>query len=461
MENLRIIIIIISKKCVFENGVSPAILIVENGKFVKIIRDFDENELQSIRQSYPNAIFEDFGNSVLMAGVVDSHVHVNDPGRSDWEGFATATRAAAAGGITTIVDMPLNSIPPTTSVQNLEEKVRVARKNAFVDIAFWGGVIPGNKKELKPLVNAGVVGFKCFLLPSGIDEFPHVTFDDVDEALEELKSTDSVLAFHAECEIDDDILKTNGTGNPADYKNFLKSRPSAMEMHAIEKVASACQKSGVRCHIVHLSAAEALEIVEKAKKNGACLTAETCHHYLFLEAEKVPNGATEYKCCPPIRERENKEKLWQALKTGILDMVVSDHSPCTEDLKNGGDFISAWGGISSLQFGLSLTWTGGRQRGFTLPQISQFLSANPAKLCGLEGRKGKICVGADADLVVWEPDEIITIHRAQIYHKNKLTPYEGQELFGRVRATFLRGRCVYTDGKLCDELTGKLLLRNQ
>ncbi|KOC63194.1 putative allantoinase 1 [Habropoda laboriosa] len=353
-----------------------------------------------------------------MPGIVDSHVHINEPGRTEWEGFRTATRAAAVGGITTIADMPLNSIPPTTTVDNLKTKADKARDMIYVDLAFWGGIIPGNQNELQPLVEAGVVGFKCFLCPSGVDEFPCVKEDDVNKALEKLKSTRSVLAFHAEYVKKNTV--TSAKGDPTCYETFLRTRPSEMEINAIKMICHWCEKSNVRCHIVHLSTADALDLIKATKGKGAPITAETCHHYLLLSAEEVPVCATEFKCCPPIRDKVNRDKLWDGLRNKVIDMVVSDHSPCTEELKTKGNFLTAWGGISSLQFGLSLLWTAARLKSVGLTEISRLLSAAPAKLCGLNDRKGTLSVGMDADFVIWDPEKMFKVERNHILFKNKM-----------------------------------------
>ncbi|XP_076385534.1 allantoinase isoform X2 [Megachile rotundata] len=443
-----------SQKVVLPHNVQPAVLIVKNGKIEKIIENVDKHVMESILQNYPDIAIENFGSLVLMPGVVDSHVHVNEPGRTEWEGFVTATKAAAAGGVTTIADMPLNSIPPTTTVNNLRIKAAKARGKIYVDLAFWGGVIPGNQKDMQSLVQAGVVGFKCFLCPSGVDEFPHVNEKDVQEALAELKSTKSVLAFHAEYESE----CTTPTGDPSCFRTFVQSRPHEMEVSAIKMICQWCKASNVRCHIVHLSTAEALDLIKEAKQCGAPLTAETCHHYLLFSSEEVPKGATEFKCCPPIRDKMNQDKLWRGLQDRVLDMVVSDHSPCVEELKTKGNFLTAWGGISSLQFGLSLLWTAAKSKNVKLTQISSWLSSGPARLCGLDNRKGSLSVGMDADVVVWDPEKKFKVTREQILFKNKLTPYENKVLYGKVEATILGGEYIYRDNQLCEKPIGNLLL---
>ncbi len=430
----------------------PANSIVKDGKIFKVIRGLD------VPKGYDFCKIVDAGDSVLMPGLVDSHVHVNEPGRTAWEGFATATKAAAAGGVTAIVDMPLNSVPPTTTVENLKTKLRAAETKSFVDVAFWGGVVPDNEADLKPLVEAGVVGFKCFLIHSGVDEFPGVDRVQVMKALNELKDTGSVLLFHAELEEDVD---TSGM-DPTEYATFLKSRPASMENSAISMVIECCRSSGVRCHIVHLGSGEAVSRIATAQASGVPLTVETCHHYLNLLAENVPAGATQFKCCPPVRTRNHQEALWRAVKEDVISLVVSDHSPCTADLKllEKGDFMAAWGGISSLQFGLSLFWTAGSRRGFTLADINKYLSVGPAKLAGLDNRKGRIRVGYDADFVIWDPEATVAIETSAIEHKNKVTPYLDWSLKGRVKRTIVRGQTVFEDGVgiVGGKPAGKLIL---
>lgn len=343
-------------------------------------------------------------------------------------------------------------------MDNLKVKAKEAYAKTFVDVAFWGGVIPGNRHELRSLVNAGVVGFKCFLCPSGVDEFPHVSMDDVEKTLMELQSIKTVLAFHAECEQNE--ITNPLTDYPNLYDAFLHSRPEHMEFDAIKLICDWCTKFNYRCHIVHLSSAECLTLINDAKARGAPLTVETCHHYLVLAAEEIPEGSTEFKCCPPIRKKSNREKLWHGIKNGTLDMIVSDHSPCVPELKTRGNFLTAWGGISSLQFGLSLIWTAAKTRDMSFLDITKLLSSQPAKLCGLEDNKGDLREGMDADFVIWNPEEIIKIETNNIYHKNKLTPYKGNILFGKVIATILRGQFIFQEGKILDKPMGKLLLND-
>jgi allantoinase len=404
----------------------------------------------------------DAGDAVVMPGLVDAHVHVNEPGRTDWEGYTTATRAAAAGGVTTIVDMPLNSIPPTTTEAGFAEKLAAAEGQAWVDVAFWGGVVPGNTNQLAVLLEDGVRGFKCFLIHSGVDEFPHVEESDLLKAMPELARLGSVLLVHAELPGPIDRAGPELAGaDPRAYDTFLRSRPRESENEAIAQMVRLCRETGARVHIVHHSSSDALATVAAAKAEGLPFTVETCPHYLTFAAEDIPPGATHYKCCPPVRERENREKLWQALRDGTIDMVVSDHSPCTPDLKlrESGDFMEAWGGISTLQFGLPVLWTGARSRGFGLEDISRWMSAATAKLAGLDERKGLLKEGYDADIAIWHPEREFTVETAAIEFKNKVTPYDGMKLFGVVEATYVRGRKVYGQGEFSEAPMGGLLTK--
>ena len=379
-----------------------------------------------------------------MPGVVDAHVHVNEPGRTAWEGYVTATKAAAAGGVTTIVDMPLNSIPSTVTLPAFHTKLAEAGGKCHVDVGFWGGIVPGNEKELLPMLSAGVMGFKCFLIHSGVDDFPSVDRSDLEKAFQVLQGTSTVVLFHAE--VDCGCASTSSsTKGPRKYETFLESRPENMELEAIKLVCEMCLKYRVRCHIVHLSAAKALPMIIKTKEAGAPLTVETCHHYLSLESETIPDGATEYKCCPPIREKSNQEQLWDALKKGYIDMVVSDHSPCTPDLKDleKGDFMSAWGGIASVQLGLTLFWTNCLRHDMTLVELVNLLCKRTADMASLGHRKGSIKEGYDADFVIWDPDASYTVHKNSIHFKNKITPYMGKVLRGVVHSTIVRGVKVY------------------
>ena len=403
-------------------------------------------------------------DSVVMAGLVDSHVHVNEPGRTDWEGFATATRAAAAGGVTTIVDMPLNSIPATTTRDAFHAKLAAARGQLMVDTAFWGGVVPGNTGELAKLWEAGVVGFKCFLVHSGVEEFPDVGESDLREAMPELARLGAMLIVHAEvpgpiagacCQTSDQVGDIDRT-----YETFLRSRPRAAENEAVELMIRLGRETGGRIHIVHHSSADALATLRAAKASGAQITVETCPHYLHFAAEDIRDGATEFKCCPPVRERANREQLWQALGDGTIDMVVSDHSPCPPEMKlrEQGDFMKAWGGISSLQLRLPVMWTEADARGFTINQLAEWLGGAPARQVRLAQQKGSISVGHDADLVIWNPQREFRVTPEIIQHRHKLTPYAGETLRGVVEKTFLRGEMVYDDGEF-GEPKGQPLFR--
>ncbi|GAB3073213.1 allantoinase AllB [Pedococcus soli] len=394
-------------------------------------------------------------DEVLLPGLVDSHVHVNEPGRTEWEGFASATRAAAAGGVTTIIDMPLNSIPPTVNVAALEEKRAVARDQAYVDVGFWGGAIPGNVADLRPLHDAGVFGFKCFLLHSGVDEFPHLEPDELEAAMRETGSFDALMIVHAE---DSHAIDHAAAPDGEEYDRFLHSRPRGAENLAIAQVIELARWTGARAHILHLSSSDALPMIRSARADGVRLTVETCPHYLSFTAEEIPDGATEFKCCPPIREAANRELLWDGLVEGAIDLVVTDHSPCTEDLKrfDTGDFGQAWGGIAGLQVGLSATWTGARERGLSLADVVQWMATGPADHTGLTDR-GRIEPGAMANFAVFAPDEAFTVEIGHLHHKNPVSAYAGRTLTGVVRQTWLHGTPV----DLGADPRGRLLTRGQ
>jgi allantoinase len=446
-------LIIRSRRVVNSETVSPASVHVHNG-IITALGEWDEVPAQTP--------LVDAGDAVVMSGLVDAHVHVNEPGRTEWEGFTTATRAAAAGGVTTLVDMPLNSIPPTTTLDGFAAKLSAAQGQCLIDVAFWGGVIPGNTHELKPLLNAGVRGFKCFLIHSGIDEFPHVTESNLLEAMPELAALDSVLLVHAEIpEPIENAAKKLKDCTPQDYQTFLKSRPKASENEAVELMIRLCRLSRARVHIVHHSSSDVLPLLKAAKAEGLPLTVETCPHYLTFAAEEIPDGATHFKCCPPVRERENREQLWAALADGVIDMVVSDHSPCTPALKltETGDFLEAWGGIAALQFSLPVMWTQLQKRGFGLRELTRWMSAAPAKLAGLDKRKGRLVVGYDADIVIWHPEKEFKVIPEIIQHRHKLTPYAGMNLCGVVEATYVRGVRVYEQGQFPANPIGILLTK--
>jgi len=436
-----------SQRVVTPQGVGPADVHVESGRIGRIgpIEDADGPVV-------------DCGNSVVMPGIVDTHVHVNEPGRTEWEGFATATRAAAAGGITTLVDMPLNSVPATTSRAGLRAKVAAARGKILVDVGFWGGVVPGNAGELEGLLADGVLGFKAFLVPSGVDEFQHVGEAELREAMPILARHGSVLLAHAELP----ELIEEGSGVLHEYRLYLRSRPDAAEVAAVEMLVRLCRETGCRVHVVHVSSAEVLPILRQARAEGLPVTAETCPHYLTFAAEEIPDGAVAFKCAPPIRSRENRERLWEALREGVLDLVATDHSPCPPAMKKlaAGDFRGAWGGIASLQLSLAAVWTEARARGFTVAHvadIARWMGAAPASLAGLGDRKGRIAPGLDADFVVWDPEATFVVDPNQLHHRHPLTPYAGRTLFGVVRRTLLRGETVYDDDQFPERPRGQVL----
>ena len=394
----------------------------------------------------------DVGSLVVAPGVVDSHVHVNEPGRTEWEGFETATSAAAAGGVTALLDMPLNSIPATVNVAALEAKRAAAQGRCSVDVGFLGGVIPGNAGELAALHDAGVLGFKCFLVPSGVDEFPACEEADLARAMAVLADRGALLMAHAEWP--GALAAAPAPSSTRDHAPYLASRPVAAEVQAVEVLARLAGEHDARAHIVHVSSGATLPVLAAARARGVAISAETCPHYLHFAAEDVPEGATEYKCAPPIRGRTEREALWQGLVSGQLGHVASDHSPCPPEMKrrDTGDFMAAWGGIASLQLMLPVLWTGMRARGLPVERLASWLSAEPARLVGLGARKGAIAPGHDADLVVWDPDETFLVDGAQLLHRHPITPYHGTRLHGVVHATYVRGTRVY--GRDCGVSAG-------
>lgn len=469
-----------SKRVYTPEGVKEAVVVIKDGKIADIIAP----EL-----AHPDCQIEDLTNYCIMPGLIDSHVHVNEPGRTEWEGFRTATRAAAAGGITTIADMPLNCDPVTTSAKALQIKLDAlkgilpeadkrkiaAEKNIdpkdvvddeeklFVDCAFYGGVIPGNSGELEQMIEMGVSGFKCFLIHSGIDEFPNVTESDLREAMPILARHKVPLLVHAELDSPAHSHEEHNWKDPRSYMSFLESRPRKWENDAIEMMVRLCREYKCPVHIVHLSSSDALPSISTLKRDGLPFSVETCPHYLSFEAEQIPDGDPRFKCAPPIREAENRERLWRGLTAGIIDFVVSDHSPCVPDKKflTEGDLKQAWGGISSLQFGLPVIWTEARKRGQELSDLVDWMCTRPAKFLGLSNRKGAIKTGCDADLIVFDPDADFQINKEIIQHKHKVTPYEGRQLKGLVRKTFVRGRLVYENGKLTAHASGDRILHNR
>lgn len=382
-------------------------------------------------------------DEVLLPGLVDTHVHINEPGRTDWEGFDSATRAAAKGGVTTVIDMPLNSIPPTISVEALEEKVAATEGKRHVNVGFWGGAVPGNRGNLRALHDAGVFGFKCFLLHSGVTEFEPLDPDSLEEYLGELVNFDATMIVHAE-----DSRSIDRAPQPEgdQYDRFLHSRPRGAENLAIAEVIARARWTGAKAHILHLSSSDALPMIASAKRDGVKITAETCPHYLSLSSEEIPAGNTAFKCCPPIREASNRDKLWEGLLDGTIDCIVTDHSPCTPDLKNldTGDFGTAWGGIASLQVSLPIVWTAARARGIGLDKVVEWMATKPAQLAGLRS-KGTIGVGYHADLSVFAPDEEFVVHAAELEHRNPISPYDERVLSGVVRRVYLAGREIDFD----------------
>lgn len=390
-------------------------------------------------------------DEVLLPGLVDSHVHVNDPGRADWEGFDTATRAAAAGGITTIVDMPLNSVPPTVDVDALAVKRATARGRVYTDVGFWGGAVPENLDRMAELHDAGVFGFKCFLPPSGVDEFGCLDYDQLADVMKTIAHLKALLIVHAE---DPHAIEQAPAPHGRRYQDFLASRPPWAEHTAINRVLELAQRFDARVHILHLSSAEMPHTIQYFVNRGVRASVETCPHYLLFSAEEIPDGATQFKCCPPIRDAANRERLWRALADGVVDCVVSDHSPCTADLKrfDTGDFAAAWGGIAGVQVALPAVWTGARQRGFELSQVVRWMAERPADLVGLH-RKGRIVPGADADFCVFAPDAAFVVDAGELHHRNPISAYHGRPLAGVVRDTWLRGTRVTGDRAFGELLT--------
>jgi len=411
------------------------------------------------RNDVPDSIqVTDFGDSAILPGLVDSHIHINEPGRTEWEGFRTATRAAAAGGYTMLADMPLNCVPATTSPKALEAKRKAARGQCRVDWAAWAGLVPENLEHIAALASAGVCGFKCFLVHPGIDEFTMVNEEHLRAALPNLKKTGLPLLIHAE--LPGPIDSATEKLMQADwhiYATYLKSRPDEAELTAIDLLIRLCEESGCRIHIVHLSTSKALASLRDAKHRGLPITVETCPHYLHLCSEEISNGATLHKCAPPIRSRENREALWQGLREGVIDFVATDHSPCPPAMKQmeRGDFRAAWGGIPSVSLALSLMWTEASRRDCSLVDIARWMAEGPAKLAGVEERKGRLATGFDADMVVFDPEAEWTVTPADLHYRHALSPYLGKHLTGKVVMTFLRGECVYREGSFPGEFRGR------
>ncbi len=439
-----------SKRIIVKDGITDATILINKGKIEDIIKGMPEN--------YSGEII-DAGNKIIMAGIIDPHVHINEPGRTEWEGFDTATRAAIAGGITTLIDMPLNASPVTTTARAFDEKIASAKNKLHTNCGFWGGIVPGNEDEIEKLIDKGVFGFKALLTHSGIDEFPNVN-----EAC--LRKVMPVIARHhlpllVHCELDS--FKMEAAGDNTSYKNYLSSRPKKWEDDAIALMIRLCEAYYCRVHIVHLSSANSIEQIAKAKQQGLPLTVETAQHYLFFNAEEIPDGATQFKCAPPIREKENNDLLWQALKEGIIDFAATDHSPATPDLKEtkSGNFMKAWGGIASLQFALPVLWTAAKERSCSIIDMAKWLSENPAKLTGQEKNKGKIAIGLDADIIIWDDEKEFIVSENTIHFKNKITPYLSKKLSGVVEQTYLGGLKAYSDGCFSALNKGKIITSNE
>jgi allantoinase len=421
-----------STHIVTPEGVRPGVILIEDEK-IAALEPYDHTA---------SGAFTDAGALYILPGLIDAHVHINEPGRTEWEGFETATRAAAAGGCTCLVDMPLNCIPSTSTVAALDEKRRAAEGKTHVDVEFWGAVVPGNANDIAPLAQAGVRGFKCFLTQPGTEEFQMVTEADLREAMPKIAQTGLPLLAHAEVPgpITDACARLE-TEDWTRYETYLRSRPPAAELEAIHLLIGLCREYRCRTHIVHLSTATALPALAAARAEGLPLTVETCPHYLFFAADSVPDRATQLKCAPPIRGSANRHALWQALRAGIIDLIATDHSPCPPSMKclDSGSFQSAWGGISSLSLALPVVWTEASMRGFTLSDIVRWMSEAPAKLAGLDHRKGRIAPGFDADLVLFDPDAQFEVTAERLLFRHPCTPYLNETLKGDVTATFLRG----------------------
>lgn len=440
---------IVSRQVVTSGEVRPAAILVDGEKIRGVIAPADVPA---------DAIREDFGEVAILPGLVDSHVHINEPGRTEWEGFHTATRAAAAGGYTMLVDMPLNSVPATTNVSALDAKRHSAQGQCRVDWAAWGGVVPSNQEEIEPLARAGAPGFKCFLVHPGIDEFTMVSEQDLRKALPHVARTGKPLLVHAE--LPEPVETATAQLKSEDwtrYSTYLQSRPGEAELQAIHLMLSLCREYGFRLHIVHLATSSALELLSSARSDGLAVTVETCPHYLHLEAETIADGATQCKCAPPIRSRANREQLWLGLKAGVIDMVVSDHSPCPPAMKQmeAGNFQTAWGGIASLSLALPVMWTEAQQRGFALHDIARWMAEHPARLAGCDTRKGRIAEGYDADFVVFDPQEEFTVTADRLHHRHAISPYLCERLRGVVKRTYLRGNIVFQEGQFPGEALGQ------
>ncbi len=439
----------VSRRVVTPHGVRAAAVLVEDGRIVDVLPP-DQLSAQIPRK--------DFGDAAILPGLVDSHVHINEPGRTEWEGFRTATHAAAAGGYTLLVDMPLNCLPPTTTVAALEAKRKAANSQCTVDWMAWGGVVSDNQEHIEDLAAAGVPGFKCFLVHPGIDGFTMVTEQELRAALPHVARTGLPLLVHAELPGPVDAATQKlAQADWREYPTYLASRPDEAELSAIRLLLSLCREFRFRLHIVHLSTSLALDMLRAAKSEGLPVTVETCPHYLHFSAEQIRDGQTILKCAPPIRGRENREKLWEGLREGVIDLVATDHSPCPPEMKrpDEGNFRTAWGGIASLSLALPVMWTDASSRGFTLAEIARWMAVGPARLAECESRKGRIAKGYDADFVVFDPDAKFVAQQEHLYYRHRISPYLGEELRGLVRATYLRGNCVFDGSAFPGEPSGQ------
>lgn len=449
-----------SKRIITPGGVMSGAVLIKDGKIADVMNELPEGDF----------VIENVGNDVLMPGVIDPHVHINEPGRTEWEGFDTGTKAAIAGGITSLIEMPLNASPVTTTVDAFEKKLNAinygqtgtVRPKIHCNCGFWGGVIPGNEKDIEPLIEKGVLGFKAFLTHSGIDEFPNATEDDLRKVMPIIAKHGLPLLVHCELSNQESGIRNHESGNGGrSYANYLASRPKKWEDDAIALMIRLCGEFNCRTHIVHLSSADSIEQIIAARQKGLPLTAETCQHYLYFNAEDIPDGRTEFKCAPPIREKANNDQLWDALKNGVIDFVATDHSPAPPDMKElgSGNFMKAWGGISSIQFALPVLWTAAKKHDCGLTDIAKWLCERTAVLPGIQNSKGKIQKGCDADLVVWDPESSFTVTKEMILHRHKITPYLGEELHGVVKQTWLGGEKVFENGVLMKPNIGSVLLR--
>jgi allantoinase len=437
---------------VLPGGVEPGSVKIREGRF---------GAVRSFEDAPQGSDLVDAGDKFVLPGLVDTHVHINEPGRTGWEGFRTATRAAAAGGFTTLVDMPLNNLPATTSVNHLRLKQIAADGQCMVDYAFWGGVVADNQQHITALASAGVRGFKCFLVHPGIDGFTMVDRSQLEAVMPDVAASGLPLLVHAELPgpIDDATASVNAANSDwKQYDTYLASRPDAAEIEAIRLMIELSRQYGCRIHIVHLASAQALQDLRAARDEGLPITVETCPHYLHFAAEDIPNAATVYKCAPPIRSRANRERLWQALTDGDIDLIATDHSPCPPEMKarGGGSFLEAWGGIASLQVALPVIWTEAKRRGISIAAIARWMSERPAKLAGLAHRKGAIREGFDADFVIFDPDAETRVDGARLEHRHPITPYHGETLTGVAEKTFVRGEKVYDQGKFSNP-SGKIV----